>query len=388
MSLSRRAFVRTVGVGSAGMLSASWIAARGSEASTAGAAPGDALAGTLPLVRISSNENPNGPGAAVLEAVRHAFSEANRYPGASQDRLTREIARVRNVAPENVMIGVGSGEVLYMSVLGFTSATRPLVTAAPTFEDPARIAAALDVPVQAVPLDDRLRLDLGGMIAKSGGAGLVYLCNPNNPTATVHGAKAVNDCVARVLKASPDTMILIDEAYHEYVDDPSYQTAVPLALESPRVIVARTFSKVFGMAGLRVGYAIGRPETIRKLRGLSLRNNMNALGLAAATVAIGDTAHVEREKALNRAARDFTRRAFETMGFTVTPSDANFMMIDIKRDAREFQQACAKYNVLVGRPFPPLTTHARVSVGTMDEMRQAIDVFRRVLGKTTTTARG
>ena len=390
MALSRRAFVRTLSVGGAGVLSADWITGRGREAfagtaDLVGAAP---EGGSLPVIRISSNENPNGPGQVVLDAVRAAFPEANRYPGGLQDRLTKEIARVRDVTPENLMIGVGSGEVIYMSVLGFTSATRPLVVGSPTFEDPARIATALGAPVIAVPVDGTLRLDLEGMAAKAAGAGLVYICNPNNPTATVHGAKAIDDVVAKILKASPATTILVDEAYHEYVDDPAYRTAMPLALANPRVIVARTFSKVYGMAGLRVGYAVAMPETAQKLRGLALRNNMGALGLAAATVAIGDLAHVEKEKVLNREARDYTRRSFESMGFTVIPSEANFMMIDIKRDSREFQQACAKYNVLVGRPFPPLTTHARVSVGTMDEMRQAMEVFRKVLGKTMTTARG
>jgi histidinol-phosphate aminotransferase len=217
------------------------------------------------------------------------------------------------------------------------------------------------------------------MAAASSGAGLLYVCNPNNPTSTVQGAQPINDCVARVLRDTPTETILIDEAYHEYVDDPTYSTAVPLAMANPRVIVARTFSKVHGLAGLRVGYAIARPETIAVLRPWVLPVSVNQLGAAAALASIGVQARIDRERARNREAREFTRKVFADAGYPSVVSDANFIMVDVRRPSTRFAEGCKANGVLVGRPFPPLTNYARISIGTMDEMHQASDVFRRVL---------
>ena len=207
----------------------------------------------------------------------------------------------------------------------------------------------------------------------------MFLCNPNNPTATVHGANAVRDFIAETNRRDPDCVVMVDEAYHEFVDDPSYATAIPLALENPKVIVVRTFSKVYGMAGLRAGYAIGRPETLKAMQRHRLPNNLNVLAAAAAIASLPDVAHIEHERQLNREAREFTRRAFESMGFKSTVSNTNFIMVPIGRDSKAFKDACAKQGILVGRPFPPLTTHARISIGTMDEMKKAVAVFRQVL---------
>jgi histidinol-phosphate aminotransferase len=217
------------------------------------------------------------------------------------------------------------------------------------------------------------------MEAKASGAGLVYLCNPNNPTATVHTLSEVKEFVARMSRSSPGTTILIDEAYFEYVDDPGYATAIPVAIENPRVIVSRTFSKVFGMAGLRVGYAVGSTATIKALSRHQLPSGVNLLGAAAALASLNLKDHIEQQRRLNREAREFTRRYFETAGYKVVPSQTNFMMIDIRRDAKEFRAACRKRNVMIGRAFPPLTSHIRVTMGTMEEMRQAVEVFGQVL---------
>jgi histidinol-phosphate aminotransferase len=182
-----------------------------------------------------------------------------------------------------------------------------------------------------------------------------------------------------VNRRAPDCGVLVDEAYHEYVDDPAYATALPLALENPKVVVVRTFSKVFGMAGLRAGYAIGRPETLRQMQRHRLPNSINVLAAAAAMATLPDEAHVARERDLNKAARDFTRKSLEDLGFASGRSSTNFIMVPIGRDSRAFKDACAKHGVLVGRAFPPLTTHARISIGTMDEMKKAAEVFRQVL---------
>jgi histidinol-phosphate aminotransferase len=189
-----------------------------------------------------------------------------------------------------------------------------------------------------------------------------------------------------VNKASPETTILIDEAYHEYVADPSYATAVPMALSNPRVVVTRTMSKVFGMAGLRAGYAIGQPDTIKKMQSWLLGSNVNQLALVAAMTTLVDKAHIADEVRKNRDARAFTRKFFETAGYTVHSTDANFLMVDVHRDAKAFKMECVKHNVAIGRQFPALPTHARVSIGTMAEMKKAIPVFQKVLASTAATS--
>jgi len=375
MSVSRRSFVRALGAGGVGALVLPALSARGREALAAAPSPPP----TATAIRLDSNENPNGPGPAALEAIRDVFSETSRYPDRPEEMLQERIARAHGLSADRVLTGCGSTEILRMAVDRFTTPGRGLVTAAPTFEEPARFAKRIGSPVAAVPLDDALKLDLPAMAAKATGAGLVYVCNPNNPTATAHGAKAVKDLVARVRRESPDTIVLIDEAYFEYVDDPAYATAIPLAMEDPRVIVARTFSKVFGLAGLRVGWAAGDPATLEALATRKLPSGVNLMGAAAATATVGDAAHVERERRLNREARALTRRFFESAGYRVVDSEANFMMVNIRRDPRAFRAACREHDVMVGRPFPPLDTYARISIGTMDEMRRAVDVFRQVL---------
>ena len=211
------------------------------------------------------------------------------------------------------------------------------------------------------------------------GAGLVYLCNPNNPTATVHSATDVSAYVDQMGKTSSETTVLIDEAYHEYVDEPSYATAIPLALVNPRVVVTRTFSKVFGMAGLRAGYAVGQPATLAKMSAWLLGSNISQLSLVAAAAAVADTPHIAVEQRRNRATRAFTRRFFEKAGYQVSRCDANFMMVDIRRDAKQFKLDALKQNVAVGRQFPSLPTWVRVSVGTMPEMKKALGVFHTLL---------
>lgn len=394
MHLSRRSFVKTASVGGIGALTAPLIAARGSEASrepfsafepsgTAGRFAWEERAAyrlqAPAAIRLDSNENPNGPGQVALEAVRAMFGETPRYPDVPSTELQQAIATHLKVAPENVVIGCGSGEILRMASYAFTGPGRALVTAAPSFEDPVRHSEMMRAPIRAVQVDGSLGLDLDRMLAETTGAGLVFLCNPNNPTGTVHGAAAVKEFIAQVNRRAPDCVILVDEAYHEYVDHPDYATAIPLALENPTVVAVRTFSKVFGMAGLRAGYAVGRPETLRHLQRHRLPNGMNVLAAAAAIATLPDRAHLERERQLNRAARDHALRTFAELGFRAAPSHTNFIMVPIGRDSRAFKDACAKHGVLVGRPFPPLTTHARISIGTLDEMKQAGEVFRRVL---------
>jgi histidinol-phosphate aminotransferase len=375
VSLTRRRFMHSLGAGAAGSLFAPALAGRGLEALAAG----DRRTLAASAIRLNSNENPDGPGQAALDGIAHQLSEASRYPFGIVDSLNAATAAALGVTPDSVLLTCGSTDILRCTVHAFTSPTAGLVTASPSFESPVFEAAVVGAPVHAVPVTADLHLDLPAMLAASRGAGLIYLCNPNNPTATVHGADAVQDFIAAVLKDSPQTTILVDEAYHEYVDDPHYATMIPLAMANPRVVVARTFSKVYGLAGLRVGYAVAQPATLAAMQRHTLQAGVNQLGAAAALASLGDRDHIRRESARNRDAREFTRSALATAGYPVGVSDANFIMVDVRRDTKQFAEACHARGVLVGRPFPPLTTYSRISIGTAAEMRTAADVFRRVL---------
>ena len=380
MPLSRRNFVSTLGLGGVGLMSPPLLTGRGSEGRLSAWARDASAPERAGLIRLDSNENPNGPGPRALEALQAMLSEANRYPDAAEVTLMEAIAREHGVAPGNVVLGAGSGEILRMCVEAYTSTAKHLVSAAPTFEPPAQFARMLGRPVVEVPVDAALRLDLDAMAARSADAGLVFFCNPNNPTATVHGEMAVKAFIGRIRRTSPETAILVDEAYHEYVDDRSYATAIPMVIADPKVIVSRTFSKVFGMAGLRAGYAIAHTDTARVLREYRVGSGTSVLALATAATTIGDHAHIADEQRKNREAKAFTRAFFEGAGYTVGASETNFLMIDLRRDPQPVRVACRQQGIAVGRPFPPLDTWLRLSIGTMDEMRQATAVLKTALG--------
>jgi histidinol-phosphate aminotransferase len=382
MPLARRSFLNVAGLGGAASFSSALLAARGREAAIAeGASPPDP--GDTALIRISSNENPLGPGPAAMQAYVRAFQDAGRYPTnarPSMADLRETIARKVSVRPENVALGAGSWELLRTAVRLYTSSSRPLVTASPSFENPERMAEQLGVGVRRVLVDKEGRIDLDKMAQAARWSGLVFFCNPNNPTGTVHSGKAVADFVARVRRESPETAILIDEAYHDYVTDPGYATSLALALEHPNVFITRTLSKAYGMAGLRVGYAVGQVRTIEAFNRWAITFNQNSLAIAAAVAALGDSGHIEAERARNTEVRDFTTRFFQGLGHRVMASQTNFVFVEIGRPAEEFKNACAQHKVAVGREFPPLEkTCARVSLGTLDEMKRASEVFSRVL---------
>jgi histidinol-phosphate aminotransferase len=382
MAFSRRAFVRALGIGSAGALTApAWVGARGLEAATAEPGLRDALLRVrADVIKLDSNENPYGPVPAAVRAVRDSFRRAALYPARDEKVVREAIAKGNGIAADQVMLGCGSGEVLRLAVQAYCSPSRHLVTATPTYESPTNYAKALGLPLREVPLDAQLRLDLDGMLRESKSAGLVFLCNPNNPTGHVYGEREVTAFVRAVLAADPAVVVLVDEAYHEFVDDPSYASALPLIAQHPRVIISRTFSKIYGIAGMRAGYAFGQPAMLGRMEKLRLPNGIGGLTQAAAVAALGDPAQLVKEQRLNREARAFTTRWFTDAGYAVVPSQANFVLVNIRRSAAAFREDCAQENVLVGRTFPPFNDYTRISIGTMDEMQRAMVVFKRVLG--------
>jgi histidinol-phosphate aminotransferase len=390
MATSRRDFIQLVG------LNGLAVAAAGCATASAGRGPAAApqppplgAPGTRSsLLRLSSNENSAGPGPKVLAAIQDTFGSVNRYAFRKAGELTEAIASSLGVSSSQVAVGCGSTEILDAAGAAFLDADRGLVTAAPTFELPASRARAMGAPVVEVPVDAGLALDLAQMAARAAGAGLIYVCNANNPTGTVHGAADVEAFVTAALRVEPRATILVDEAYHEYIERPDYRTAIPLALANPRVVVSRTFSKIYGMAGLRVGYAVGQPETLSAMNRHLDGFRLSCLSASAALAALSDPARVDEQRRGNHAARALTVRVFRDHGCRVVDSETNFLMADVGRDIRLFQRACRNRGVEIARPFPPLMTWARVTIGTIAEMEQAAVAFRGALAEPAPTAGG
>jgi len=395
MTLSRRKFVQTATIGGGAALAtiSGSIWGRGRENSIWSAIEPDLQAVERGVICIASNENPVGPGKAVLDSLR-SLLEGGTKPGRYSNQsgqLTEAIAAHFKVKSENVLVSEGSTEILRAATQVFTSKTKALVGTIPTYEECAGYAELLGHPVKGVSLDSAFKLDVDKMAAAAKGAGLVFYCNPNNPTATYVGAKATRAFLAKLSSTSPETTVLVDEAYFDYVTDPDHETHIPIAVENPRVIVARTFSKAYGMAGLRQGYAIAHPDTIKALRpwvASGGTGSLNVFGMAAATVAIAqDASFTTNERNRNKAVRDMTTKWFADRGMKATDCQANFMFVDIGTPAKAFREACRAKGVMVARDFPPFEkTHARITLGTMEEMTKAVQVFGEVLGKKTTSA--
>lgn len=379
MSLSRRRFVQTVGVGAAGL----WIAGRGREGGLFDLAPGVHAQGS-PII-LASNENPLGTPKPVLEAVRRGFGELGRYQFATTEEVAELVARAQGVKPENVLLGSGSTQILRTTTHVFCSKTRPLVAPIPAYEECAGYAALMEYPVRTVSLTPppELKMNIDPLLAAAKGAGMVFFCNPNNPVATAVDGKTARQFVADLHKVSPDTYVLMDEAYYEYATMPGYETMIPLAMENPKVVVARTFSKCYGMAGLRIGYAIAHADTIKKLAAWDGMGSVNVLGLNGARAALDlGKSFLDAEKKRNDEARTFTQNWFRERGCIPTDSQTNFMFVDIKRPVKGFRDFCAKEGILVGRDFPPYEkSHCRISVGTMEEMQRAVKVFEKALAQ-------
>jgi len=390
MSVSRRHFFRNLGLGSAGLLSTSFIVGRGREAMAfeAGAvqAPDDGG-----FIRISSNENARGPGRKTMDALRNTISPrvGRGYPPDNTADLVATIADLYGVSRDHVIVGTGSGPILEAATRAFCSAQRPLVTAAPTYGTPDQAAKRIGAPIKMIRVDRSLGLDIDAISEAAKGAGMIFFCNPNNPTGTVHNATDVERFVRRVKQSSPETRILIDEAYIDYAHDPAVKTAAPLARELPGVFITRSFSKAHGMAGLRLGYAIGQPETVKAISSAWSLGSVNTLSAAAGIASLRDPKHIEEERAENARVRDFTLQAFKDLGYEAPDCHTNCIFVDLKRPASQFREACAALKVSVGRDFPPFEkTHSRITLGTMDEMRQAVQVFKRALTTSSTGAVG
>lgn len=330
------------------------------------------------FAKLANNENPYGPSEAVMKAMTRAFKYANRY-GYPDGGITQELAKHHGVKPENIMLGAGSGEILDVMCTTFLRSGRKLVGADPSYNILYQRASGIKADVIKVPLLTDYRQDIPGMVLATRrnhrDVGFVYLCSPNNPT----GRAVTKDEVKLLLDGIPqDVPVLIDEAYHHFVDDPAYATSVPYVLEGRRVIVARTFSKISGLAGMRLGYAIGPTDLLQRMRPYST-GSINAIVKWGGVAALKDVEDQERVKRSAIELRTKTTAELRSLGFESIPSDANFFMVHIRRPVQPVIEDFRKEGVLVGRPFPPLVEHMRVSIGTPEEMRRFMLAFRAIV---------
>ncbi|HSF16428.1 MAG TPA: aminotransferase class I/II-fold pyridoxal phosphate-dependent enzyme [Vicinamibacteria bacterium] len=384
MSLSRRNFVKTLGVGAAGAYAATIVSTRRQEAIAFAASMG------LPLdqvINLANNENPMGPGKVVLGAIEDSLgpngTKPGRYPFSYEGPLHEAIAKKWNVKPENVLLGAGSTQILVDATHCYTSRDKALVGSLPTYEECFGYATLIGNRTKAVPLTADYRMDLDKTMYACKGSGMLFYCNPNNPVASLVNPADTKEFIPRALKANKELRILVDEAYIDYVTTPGHETLIPMAVSEPRLIVARTFSKAYGMAGLRIGYAIAHEKTIEKLSEFHMGNSVSSVSYAGAIAAIErdavDSSYLPNERKRNDDARSFTIKWFADRGYQATDAQTNFIFVDVQQPVEDFQEACRKEGVRVGRPFPPLWTHCRISIGTMEEMKRAVEVFDRAL---------
>lgn len=338
---------------------------------------GSADATPAPPIRISSNENPYGPSEQALAAMTRSQDVAARYPYASMKQVVDALAKAHDVSPEQVVLGCGSSEILRMADAAFLGPGRTLIVGEPTFEavlDYARVTRAEAVKV---PLTPDHRHDLVRMArATDARTGLVYVCNPNNPTGTIVTAA---ELLAFLEKLPPSTSILVDEAYHHFVEDPGYASAIGLIPRFPNLVVARTFSKVYGMAGMRLGYALSTEANARALRDHSSWANVNVAVAQAALASLGDEDRVARMRTLMNGTRHWLCEELTRDGRRYIPSHANFVMIHLGCDVEPVIGVFKERGILVGRRFPSLAEWLRVSIGTPEEMTAFVAALREIV---------
>ncbi len=340
------------------------------------------------LAKLSSNENPYGPSDKMMEAMNVAWKYSNRY-GYPDGDIVEKIAEHHGVGTENIIMNAGSGETLRVAGHAFLGHDEKVVGVEPTFMTVYQVASGIDADVIARPLLPDHTQDIDDLIQVTRrnyrDVGMVYICNPNNPTGVIVSA----DDIRRLLDGIPeDIPVLIDEAYHHFIQDPSYATAVPYIKEDRKVLVTRTFSKIYGMAGLRLGYGIAPADMISQMREYST-GSVNALVKWGGVAALQDHESEKWVKETTIALREATVSELRNQGFEVIPSETNFFMVHTGRPAAEVRAAFRQRDVAVGRNFPPMLDYLRVSIGTEDEMKRFLTAWNEIFpeGMTATGTR-
>src|SRR5262249_54345292 len=371
ISVSRRKFAQLVGIGAAAVI----VRPRFSFAKPTQSVT-TPLAASGDIVRLSANENPYGPSTKALQAMTESFGLACRYPDEHSNVLIDKLARLNNVDRDQILLGDGSGEILKLCAETFTGPQNgKLIAADPTFEAILNNATANGAEVVKVPLTSSFAHDLPKMGAAAKG-GLIYVCNPNNPTASITPKHELRDFIT---KTPGDTVILVDEAYFHYADSPEHESVIPLVKEHPNLIVSRTFSKIYGMAGLRCGYCVAQKETVERMRRNQMWDSVNCMALAAASASLDDPDQIPNGQRLNTEVRTFVTSELDKLGYQTIPSQANFIMFDCKRPVVPLIQALRRHNVEVGRLFPALPNHMRVTLGKKSDMELFLSTVRQLI---------
>ncbi|QNH11472.1 pyridoxal phosphate-dependent aminotransferase [Xanthomonas sp. SI] len=364
-SRSRRTFLKDSALVAAAGFGAPWLA---QAVPTAAQAANAELAPVL----INANEYPGGPSPAAQRAIAAIASSGGRYLGELQLELLQTLADQLGVGIDHLMAYAGSTEPLDYTMLAFTSPSASLVTADPTFESGWRAAARNGAKVIKVPLRKDDAHDVQAMCAADANAGVLYICNPNNPTGSVTARKDLDYALAHKPKGS---VLVVDEAYLHFSDSAS--SMVDRVAAGDDVIVLRTFSKLYGMAGIRLGYAVARPELLAKLKFYSV-NSLPVTAVAAGLASLRDPALVPQRRALNSAIRNDVVRWLGAQGHACTASESNCFMVDVKRPAQEFMDAMATYGVFVGRSWALWPNRSRITIGTAAEMARFKRAFAQV----------
>jgi histidinol-phosphate aminotransferase len=329
------------------------------------------------MAKLSSNENNWGPPESVMKAMNGAWKYVGRY-GYPDGNIVQEIAKHHGVQPENILLGAGSGEILDVVGTTFLLGGKKALGCEPSYGSVYQHATAIKADSIRVALKADHSLDTSKMIElanqHASEIGFYYLCNPNNPTGVVVPKQEVKAIIEGIPKDMP---ILIDEAYHHFVNTASYETAVPYVLEGRPVIVARTFSKIAGLAAMRLGYAVAPREIIQKMRPFSM-GSINVLVKYGGVASLHDTAAQADVKRKVIDLRTKTTAALNAYGYDTIPSETNFFMVHLGRQVQPVIEEFRQKEVLVGRPFPPMLEHLRVSIGTTEEMDRFMVAFKQI----------
>jgi histidinol-phosphate aminotransferase len=324
---------------------------------------------------LDSNENPLGPSAGAREAIAAITPDGGRYRDDLTDALVKLFAQQEGLKADYVRLFAGSSEPLHYTVLAFTSPSRSYVTADPGFEAGIFMSKVSGARVVAVPLTKTYAHDVRAMLASAPDAGVIYICNPNNPTGTLTAHSEIEYAVENKPKGA---VVLIDEAYLHFADMPS---ALDLVKADKDVIVLRTFSKAFGLAGIRCGFAMGRPDLLARLDNFG-GNFMPITAVSAAIASLKDPQLIPDRRRVNAAVRAETFQWLDRNGYTYIPSQSNCFMLDAKRPAKSVIDAMAHQNVMIGRVWPVMPNWTRITVGTHEEMARFQAAFKSVMDGT------
>lgn len=332
---------------------------------------------TVMKARLSANENPFGPSAAAKKAIKKSLNTSYQYPFMHMRELTAKIAQHEGIEQKNILMDAGSSPILLAASLFFAKNGGEIISADPSYNDLPADAEKHGAKWIKVPLTSDYKTDLDAMEAKiTEKTALIYICNPNNPTATIVDTQKLKDFCERVSKKVP---VFIDEAYIDYLPDPQSVSMISAVKSGQNVIVARTFSKLYGFAGLRCGYIIAQPDVVKNLSGFSTgMMSLTAPTIAAATVAYQETAFLKDALAKTDESKTFLYNLLKEEGYEYIPSSANFVMFPLKMQGFKFAQEMSKRGVSIRTWKFDGKDWCRVSIGKMDEMKAFASAFKEI----------